>query len=99
MIFAIDDETRRNRVALIEGPSGESWTYHRLCEEAGRRRDSLATPSKALVFQFCGNTLPSIAWYLGCMEAGHTVALLAQNLDAGLRNRLIDIFRPEFVLL
>ena len=99
MIFALDDETRQDRVALVDGPSGRSWTYGQLREEAARRRDLLAASTKALVFQFCGNTLPSVAWYLGCVEAGHAVALLAQNLEASLRKRLLDIFQPEFVLL
>jgi len=99
MIFAIDDETRRHRVALIDGPSGRSWTYQQLCEQTSRRRDSLAAPSKALVFQFCRNTLESVAWYLGSTEAGHAAALLAQDLEASLRQRLLDIYRPEFVLL
>jgi acyl-coenzyme A synthetase/AMP-(fatty) acid ligase len=99
MIFAIDGETRRHRIALIDGPSGRSWTYQRLSEEAGRCRDWLASPAKALVFQFCDNTPESVAWYLGSVEAGHAVALLAQNLEASLRTRLLDVFRPEFVLL
>jgi acyl-coenzyme A synthetase/AMP-(fatty) acid ligase len=99
MIFAIDDETRNRRIALIDGPSGLSWTYRQLSEEVARRRDWLAAPAKALVFQFCGNTLESVAWYLGSLEAGHAVALLAQKLEAGLRTRLLDIFQPEFVLL
>lgn len=99
MIFSIDDETRRRNIALIDGPSGQSWTYGQLTEETGRCAEALRSPRKGLVFHFCGNTLPSVAWYLGAIEAGQTVALLASHLEASLKRNLMDRFRPEFAVL
>ena len=99
MIFGIDDEARRDRVALIDGQSGLSWTYQWLSGETARCRDSLAAPTKSLVFHFCSNTMEAVAWFLGSLEGGHAVALLPRNLEASLRQRLLDVFRPEFVLL
>ncbi len=99
MIFEIDEEAKRDRIALVEGLSGECLTYRQLCEEVNRCREALASPGKSLFFCFCGNTLSSVAWYLGAVEAGHAVTLLPENLDPGLRSGLIEIFRPEFVLL
>jgi acyl-coenzyme A synthetase/AMP-(fatty) acid ligase len=105
MIFAIDDATRAERAALVDGLTGRSWTYRQLAEEVARRRDWLAASAsspasaKALVFQLCGNTLGSVAWYLAALEAGHAVALLAENLEAGFRERLLELFQPELVLL
>jgi acyl-CoA synthetase (AMP-forming)/AMP-acid ligase II len=99
MIFGIDEEARRDRIAFIDGPSEHSLTYAQLCSEVERCRESLAAANKSLVFHFCANTLSSVAWYLGALEAGHAVALLPESLDAGLRQGLIDAFQPEFVLV
>jgi acyl-coenzyme A synthetase/AMP-(fatty) acid ligase len=99
MIFAIDAQDRAGRAALIDGTSSETWTFERLAEEVRQRRNALDCTGKALVFQFCRNTPDSVAWYLAAIEAGHAVALLAENLDAELRARLIGLFQPHFVLL
>ena len=80
MIFSIDDHARRNHVALIDGAADTSWTYGELSDEVSRRRDSLADPKKRLLFLFCRNDLPSVAWYLAGVEAGHTVALLNDQM-------------------
>lgn len=99
MIFGLDHVERAGRIALIDGDSGENWTYSRLCDEVNRRLELLACPRKALVFLFCRNTPSAVAWYLAALEAGHTVALAAENLDAQLRAGLLAAFTPEFVVL
>ena len=43
MIFSIDDESFKNRIALIDGPTGEQWTYQRLCDEVRLRQKALQT--------------------------------------------------------
>jgi acyl-coenzyme A synthetase/AMP-(fatty) acid ligase len=98
MIFSIDDHDRRNHVALIDGATDASWTYGELSDEVARRRDSLADPKKRLLFLFCRNDLPSVAWYLAAVEAGHAVALLNDQIDAQLAANLISLYRPEWVL-
>jgi acyl-coenzyme A synthetase/AMP-(fatty) acid ligase len=98
MIFSIDDHARRNHVALIDGSADASWTYGELSDEVSRRRDSLASPQKQLMFLFCRNDLPSVAWYLAAVEAGHAVALLNDQMDAQLAANLISLYRPEWVL-
>lgn len=98
MIFSIDDHARRNHVALIDGAADASWTYGELSDEVSRRRDSLAVPTKRLLFLFCRNDLPSVAWYLAAVEAGHAVALLNDQMDAQLAANLISLYRPEWVL-
>ena len=99
MIFAIDDPARRHRTALIDGASGANWTYEQLRDAVDRSREALAAPQKSLVFHFCRNTLPGVAWYLGAVEAGHAVALLAEDLEESLRASLLGAFRPDFVVL
>lgn len=98
MIFSIDDHARRNHVALIDGATDASWTYGELSDEVSRRRDSLADLKKRLLFLFCRNDLPSVAWYLAAVEAGHAVALLNDQMDAQLAANLISLYRPEWVL-
>src|ERR1051326_2345360 len=98
MIFSIDDHARRNRVALIDGVTDVSWTYGQLSDEVSWRRDSLAGADKALVFLFCRNDLPSVAWYLAAMEAGHAVALLNGQIDVHLAANLISVYRPDWVI-
>ena len=98
MIFSIDDQARRNHVALIDGAVDASWTYGELSNEVSRRRDLLADPKKRLVFLFCRNDMPSMAWYLAAVEAGHAVTLLNDQIDVQLANNLISLYRPEWVL-
>lgn len=98
MIFSIDDQTFSDRVALIDGTTGERWSYRQLCHEVRARQEVLRTAKKALVFHFCFNTPEAVAWYLAAIEEGQTVGLFPGNLDPALRNRLLEAFDPEFVL-
>lgn len=99
MIFSIDDQSFKNRIALIDGPTGEQWTYQRLCDEVRLCQKALQTSKKVLVFHFCGNTPSAVAWYLAAIDAGQTIGLFPGNLDAALCDRLLEAFDPEFVLL
>ncbi|MFZ1132773.1 MAG: AMP-binding protein [Terriglobales bacterium] len=96
MIFSIDDNARRNHVALIDGDA--SWTYDKLSDEVAWRREALAGSEKRLLFLFCRNDLSSVAWYLAAVEAGQSVALMNDQLDAQLAANLISLYRPEWVL-
>jgi acyl-coenzyme A synthetase/AMP-(fatty) acid ligase len=98
MIFSIDDRARRNRVALIDGATDASWTYGQLTDEVSRRRDWLVNGEKGLMFLFCRNDPPSVAWYLAAMEAGQAVALLNDQIDAQLAANLVALYRPEWML-
>jgi acyl-coenzyme A synthetase/AMP-(fatty) acid ligase len=98
MIFAIDDEVRKTRTALVDGDTSERWTWLRLSEEVNRCRQALNFAGKALIFHFCRNTPVAVAWYLGAIEAGHAVALLSEKLDVEARSALLSAFHPEFVL-
>jgi acyl-coenzyme A synthetase/AMP-(fatty) acid ligase len=98
MIFSIDDRAQRNRIALIDGVTGASWTYGALVDEVARRRDSLQSAEKRLLFAFCNNQLPFVAWYLAAIEAGHAVALLSDQTDQELAVKLVSLYRPEWVV-
>jgi acyl-CoA synthetase (AMP-forming)/AMP-acid ligase II len=98
MIFGIDDPTFTDRTALIDGASGEQWTYQRLCDEVRIRQKALSTARKSLVFHFCYNDADSVAWYLSAIEAGQAIGLFPGSLDASLRDRLFAAFDPDFVM-
>lgn len=98
MIFSIDNDARRDRIALIDGAEGISWTYGQLADQVSRRRDALVTREKSLLFLFCRNDLNSVAWYLAALEAGQSVALLNDQIDAQLRDNLISLYQPEWIL-
>src|SRR5580704_4760788 len=98
MIFSIDSDDRRNRIALIDGAEGISWTYGQLADQVLRRRDALTTREKSLLFLFCRNDLSSVAWYLAALEAGQSVALLNDQIDTQLRDNLISLYQPEWIL-
>ena len=92
----VDDD--RGGSSLCRRRGERSWTYGSYSDEVSRRRDSLADAEKRLLFLFCRNDLPSVAWYLAAMEAGHAVALLNDQVDAQLAANLISLYRPDWVL-
>ena len=97
MLFRIDEKERSARTALVDGGTGESWTYSVLCREVEDRAVQLKRSSRALLFEFCRNDLSSVAWYLAAIESGHVVALLSDRLADALRADLIDRYRPDWI--
>ena len=98
MIFSIDERDRAQRIALIDAASGISWTYGQLTDELSLRASGLRHAGKSLLFLFCGNDLPSVAWYLAAVEAGSAVALLSDRISPDVAANLIALYRPEHVL-
>jgi len=96
MIFNIDEPQRRNKIALIDAGSRASWTYGQLSEAVRVRQDCIT--QTGLVFLFCTNDLPSVAWYLACMESGVPVALANGQLEISLRAGLISLYKPEWIV-
>ena len=97
MVFSIDAPERARRRALIDGLSGEAWTFAELCAQVESRRRVLRSDRKELLFSFCRNDLSGVAWYLAAVEAGHAVALASDSLSATLRAGLVASYRPEWV--
>jgi acyl-coenzyme A synthetase/AMP-(fatty) acid ligase len=97
MLFSIDDPERQDRVALVEGGGGRSWSYRDLAAQVERLGGLLRAPAPSLLFLFCRNDLVSVAWYLAAIEAGHAVALLNDRLETELRENLISRYSPDWV--
>ncbi len=97
MIFNIDERQRQDRIALTDAATNISWTYRQLSDEVEWRRDFLLS-RPGLVFHFCNNGLPSVAWFLACLEAGSPLALLSGQLNPTLRADLISLYKPDWII-
>ena len=75
----------------------EWWSYARLLSEVERWTSLLESESKKLVFCFTETDVPSVCCYLGAIEAGHAVALLDTKLAAEFRDRLSELYKPDFI--
>lgn len=76
---------------------GRHFSYTSLQLEVDAIRDALAAPSKSLVFVMCSQTLPSLAGYLACLQAGHAAVLLSHDMDPALLAPLLAAYRPDFI--
>lgn len=85
-------------VALVDADQKLSITYSRLCEEIGHASSFLSCDQKSLVFHFVTNTADAIILYLAAVGAGHAVALLDSRLSADKVDKLLELYKPEWVI-
>jgi acyl-CoA synthetase (AMP-forming)/AMP-acid ligase II len=79
--------------------SQDRWlTYGELREAVTTTAAVLAAPQKCLNFCFCENRIESLIGYLGSWSAGHAVFLADARLDASLRDSLVSLYRPDFLI-
>jgi long-chain acyl-CoA synthetase len=90
--------TFKNQIALIDTSTGKSITYSELESEADRIADKIRTARKCIVFLFTKNTSDCIAAYLGILRSGNVVLLLDEELNAEIKEDLINKYNPEFIL-
>lgn len=83
--------------ALIEASTGRGLTYRDLERQASRIASAVG-PARSLVFIRAGNDLFSVLAYLGCLEAGHVVALVDARLPGPRLQDLVERYRPAVVL-
>ncbi len=76
---------------------GESLTYRQLGEEV--EQFAAAFPSSGLVFTLCENLLGSFVGYVACMNRHIPQVLLDGSKDLELVQRLISIYKPEYIWL
>lgn len=98
-MFLIPDTLRGSSAcALYDSHSRRTWSYAELCDTVQRTAQVFKSKRKALFFLFCRNDVASVLAYLGAIEAGHAVALLDEELAPEFKNRLIDLYQPEFII-
>ena len=92
-MFGVDNEEFYSRIALIEGD--EEITYKQLSDLS---KDIVTDiPERSLILILTGNTTPSIAGYVGCINAKVVPLLLNSTIDRSLRDELVMKYRPSFI--
>jgi acyl-coenzyme A synthetase/AMP-(fatty) acid ligase len=87
-----------NQVACIDTATGKSAMYSELEADADIIANKIKLSNKGIVFLFTSNTYSCIAAYLGILRSGNAVLLLDEKLNDEIRNYLINIYHPEFIL-
>ena len=87
-----------NQIACIDTESGQSVSYSKLEADANRIAEKLRLSEKGLVFLFTSNKYNCIAAYLGSLKSGNAVLLLDEKLNDEIRNNLIELYNPEFII-
>jgi long-chain acyl-CoA synthetase len=87
-----------NQIACVDTRTGKSIMYSKLESDADLIADKIKLSNKGLVFLFTSNTYNCIAAYIGILRSGNAVLLIDDKLNIEIRNNLIDIYNPEFIL-
>lgn len=88
------DLKESNRPAAVDD-SGGTITYGELCLFAG---DFFAAAKhRCLIFILCENKIGALAGYAGAQSSGIVPLLLDAKINRDLLNRLLEIYRPEYL--
>lgn len=92
------ENIHQNQTALIDDNSGKTYTYGELGEKIRKLSGFIPSGSKKLVFLFCDNSAQCIIAYLSLLRSGHAVYLANSKMDAGLKLKLINLYKPEILI-
>ncbi len=84
--------------AIIDGDRFQIFSYEHLNEYSNRITETLTPVPRALVFLFCQNQLDEAAAYASLINSPHVVCLLDGRLSTDLKNRLIALYQPNFIM-
>lgn len=84
------------RTALIDGDKREKLTYRQCAQLQKKFFDTFA--ARSLIFLFCQNRPEELVAYLSAVNQGHVVCLLDARLDESLKNDLISLYRPNYIV-
>lgn len=96
MTHTLVDWSATGRPALIT-EAGIGVTYAQL--RAQVLANAKLLQKQQLVFLFCSNDVPTIAFYLGCLEAGAVPLLLDRSLSSESLTRLLAVYKPKYLFL
>jgi acyl-CoA synthetase (AMP-forming)/AMP-acid ligase II len=85
-------------VALVDGETGEAWTYARLGEAVSEVARSFMLARKGVVVWLSRIAPEGIAAYLAGFASGNAVMPLAADLHESLLERFIEAYQAEFVV-
>lgn len=83
---------------LFEAAARRWVGYGELLEKVGKVQERLNVGGKKLAALLCDNSVSSIVGYLAALRSGHAVMLINNTIDASLRERLFETYRPEIIL-
>lgn len=84
----------KDKAACIDA-AGNQITYsevEQLQQEMGK-----VLKKRSLVFSFCSNTIGSVVGYLSFLADGVVPLLLKKDTEKGLRDNLIELYKPEYL--
>lgn len=84
-------------IALIDAERDVHVTYRHLDTLIDDYAPLFSRP-KALAFLFISPSIECIAAYLALLKQAHAVAIFDSSLHPALKQRLIDLYRPDFVM-
>lgn len=84
--------------AIYDVTAGGWKTYRELGTDVRLIAEALGVRRKALIFCFCRNDYDALRGYLAGLESGHASALLDDGLQETMRDRLISIYEPDFLI-
>ncbi|MBA3816929.1 MAG: AMP-binding protein [Parachlamydiaceae bacterium] len=86
-----------DRVAIIEGDISRIISFQEL-ENATLQFANSFEKSKFLCFFFISSTIDCMIAYLSLINLGHTIALFEANMHPELKEHLINLYHPQFVI-
>lgn len=90
-----DFKLYQNNIALIDD-RGTEITYRELeqkCDELYRK-----IGKRCLCFVLCRNSIDSIVAYTSLIQNNVVALLLSMNIDRGLLNNLLDLYKPSYII-
>jgi len=92
----LDDPTEAP--LLIDAAEEQIWTQQDTAAAVEALAGRLAADRAGLVFNLCERDVDSVIRYLAAIRAGHAVAQLPASTPPELTERLVEHYRPAFVL-
>lgn len=86
---------RFDRKTAFLDDRGQSITYSGLAAWSGRIGEKII--SRSLAFCFCENSVGSAVSYLACLRNRVVPLMLDCKIDADLRSRLLELYKPSYL--
>lgn len=96
MYFFDDLEKHGNRTAFFDDHSNEI-SYREFAKAADKIANAVSR--RCLVFSICSNTFESVAGYVAFLRSHAVPVLIQQSIAPHFLQRLLKIYRPEYVYL
>src|SRR5215831_2984871 len=84
--------------AVFEGNTGQWLTRRHIAGRVAAFVERLQFSRKALGFHFAFDDAAGVIGYLAAVEAGHAVVMLNPEMDGAMKERLIALFQPDFLI-